>query len=222
MSDDYDDPDEPGGLWDPDAPSAPPGPPRPTLRAVPAPRDIEDEAPSVQPTKSSEETLVRLDQFRLAVDASADERRSPVLPRHWVQAAVALAAAAVLGAGALILSADRERSTHSVVGTPSRADAEQAAITRTVTSRPTSGRRESPARHRKAPATNASRRAAASQRRHSARSTRGAAQQPPGSDAVSTTGSASRSSVQPSQTRSVAASAVSPASPTNSEFSIER
>ena len=83
MSDDHDDTDEPGGLWDPDAFTTRRAPARPALRVIAngppsapeSPRPVIDRAQS-----DNRERLVRLEEFRAA---SADP--PPPLPAQSAQ-----------------------------------------------------------------------------------------------------------------------------------------
>jgi hypothetical protein len=126
MNDDYDDPDEPGGLWDPDAISAPPARPRTVLHAVPQPD-------ATEPEPRADETLVRLDQFRPI--AAGDEPPRAPLARRWLYGAAAVAATAVLGAGTLVLTAGHNHGATPPVATFSGPDAEQTALGRIVAPR---------------------------------------------------------------------------------------
>jgi hypothetical protein len=64
MSDDYDDEDEPGGLWDPDAFADPPEPGQPALRLI-----------TTQGTADHEDRPA--DSNRTAEDADAPHARAP-------------------------------------------------------------------------------------------------------------------------------------------------
>jgi hypothetical protein len=141
MNDDYDDPDEPGGLWDPAAVTAPPARPRPVLHAVPPPDTIEPAAPAG-------ESLVRLDQFR-PVAAGEEALRAP-LPRRWLYGAAAVAATAVLAAGTLVLTTGQNHGAPPAVATFSGPDAEQTALGRIVAPRPAKRDDAPRAKHRNA------------------------------------------------------------------------
>ena len=107
MSDDYDDEDEPGGLWDPDAFTPPPAPARPALHVVPRPTSPSG-TPQRRARRFRRDTLVRLEQFRPTAEGDADshERHRRISARHGLQVAAALVATALSGTGALRLTAE--------------------------------------------------------------------------------------------------------------------
>jgi hypothetical protein len=144
MSDDYDDEDEPGGLWDPDAfTPPPPAPARPALHIVTTPAttgrpDRQLDASNVT-EKADQHTLVRLEQFRTASDAHAPPRSPATRPMvRRAAAALVVASVAVAIAVAYGTPGSRERSDHPA-STPRVAavlavDSEHAAATREVAS----------------------------------------------------------------------------------------
>jgi hypothetical protein len=143
MSDDYDDPDEPGGLWDPDAHRAPPDPQRPRLRAVPPPDLMEDDAQNLEPGESSEDTLVRLDQFRPIPDEPAHD-----VPWRWRGQRMAVAVAAMVVTGAILAAGvptfidEGKRTGATPAATPlAETNAEGAALTRALRSAANAHRR---------------------------------------------------------------------------------
>ena len=222
MSDDYDDPDEPGGLWDPDAISAPAGPRRPELRVVPPPDIAEHDASTIAPDAPAEETLVRLEQFRPIAegDPACHERHRRISARHGVQIAAALAATALLGAGALRLTAERDHATKPPAATFLGPDAEQAALTRSVKPVGTARHQSSAPRRHATPRSSAS----ASHRRKTPTRARASGHT---SRASTVSGrqlaaAPAPSAPTPTSVRSAAASSVASASATNSEFAFER
>lgn len=222
MSDDYDDPDEPGGLWDPDAISAPAGPRRPELRVVPAPDITERPVSALARGASADDSLVLLEQFRPTTEGDRDfhERRRRVWTRRGLQVAAALVATAMLGAGALRLTAERDHVTKPPAATFLGPDAEQAALTRSVKPVGT-GHHQSPAPRRHAtPRSSAS----ASHRRKTPTRARASGHT---SRASTVSGrllatAPALSAPTPTPVRSAVASSVASASATNSEFGFER
>jgi hypothetical protein len=222
MSDDYDDPDEPGGLWDPDAIAAPRTPSRPALRILPAPDIAEHDASTIAPDAPAEETLVRLEQFRPTAEGepALHERHRRVSARHVLQVAAALVATAMLGAGALKLTDQRDHVTKPPAATFLGRDAEQAALTRSVKPVRTSRHQSrGPRRHAATRSSSSAAhgrqtptRAAASGRRSRANTTSGR---------LLATAPAPRAPTSTS-VRSAAGSSVAAASATNSEFGFER
>jgi hypothetical protein len=138
MSDDYDDPDEPGGLWDPDAISPPQAPRRPTLHAVPLREPHDIETSSVLDAGSEEKTLVRLDQFR---PASHDEDHLGERPGRLTRHRILVVAAVVIGIGAMLATAvprlisEGHYPTKPAAITALGPDVEQAALTRSILGR---------------------------------------------------------------------------------------
>ena len=227
MSDDYDDPDEPGGLWDPDAIAAPRTPSRPALRILPAPDIAEHDASTIAPDAPAEETLVRLEQFRPTAEGEPGfhERYRRVSARHGLQVvaavvAAALVATAMLGASALKLTNQRDPVTKPPAATFLGPDAEQAALTRSVKPGGTS-------RHQsRAPRRHAATRPSASASHGRPTPTRAAAAGRPSlantvSGRLLARAPAPRAPTSTS-VRSAAASSVAAASATNSEFGFER
>ena len=143
MSDDYDDEDEPGGLWDPDAFAPPPAPVRPALHivATPPPADRLDRRidESTIPEEADHHTLVRLEQFQTASDQHMPQRSpatSPTLHRVAAAGILAIIASAIAISYGTLRS--HERSDHPR-STPRAAavlavDSEHAAATRQVVS----------------------------------------------------------------------------------------
>jgi hypothetical protein len=225
MNDDYDDPDEPGGLWDPDAVSPPPARWRPALQAVPAPDLAENAASSVEPAGSTEETLVRLDQFRPAAedDASFDGRHRSLLARRSVLAAASVVAAATLGAGALGLEAAWKHAPKPAAGASLDPDVEQAALTRTVEPVGTGEHRSRAGRQGAGQtSTTAHHATTSSKARHGASTHRSASSQVRVTETASTPAVVSPSPPPTTPTRSASAASVAPASATSAEFSFER
>ena len=165
MSDDHDDQDEPGGLWDPDAFTAPPAPTRPALHivATPATRNAlnlpADATPDLE--AADKPTLVRLEQFRPADDTprrpSGRTRRA--VARRVVATAIAAMAVAATAIGYTLLSPverpSRPTPTQHLAAQVG-ADSEQAAATRTVVSASTAAHNDRraksrPERHTKSP-----------------------------------------------------------------------
>jgi hypothetical protein len=143
MSDDYDDEDEPGGLWDPDAFTPPPAPARPALHIVATPADADRRDRRLDATDVPEEaqqhTLVRLEQFRTASERPAPPRSQatrPILRRAATAGLLASVAAALVFAYGTLGS--RERSDHPAstprVAAALAVDSEHAAATREVAS----------------------------------------------------------------------------------------
>jgi hypothetical protein len=143
MSDDYDDEDEPGGLWDPDAFTPPPAPARPTLHIVttPATADRLDRRADLtnDPEDADQHTLVRLEQFRTGTAAHVPRRSQATRPilRHAAAAGiVASVAAAVAVAYGTLSSPERSDQPASTPRVPAvlAVDSEHAAATREVAS----------------------------------------------------------------------------------------
>jgi hypothetical protein len=135
MSDDYDDdPDEPGGLWDPDAFDAPPAPARPALQLVTS--DRIDRPVDATNEEAGEHTLVRLEQFRTASDGHVPSRTGadrPILRRAaaaGILASVVAAVAVAYGTSSPEYS-DRPASVGRVAAVLA-VDSEHAAATREV------------------------------------------------------------------------------------------
>jgi hypothetical protein len=225
MSDDYDDPDEPGGLWDPDAIAAPPPPRRPALHAVPPPDLIEDEASSVDRIESWQESLVRLDQFRRVPDDEADfdERARRRWRRGRPLVAAAVIAGAILATGLPGLTSEGRRAPKPAAARFFGGDAEQAALTRTVQSAAT-GADHAPGDQRRAAhaSTRARDSARASHRRQSAQTPRRGEALASGAATSSKPLTVAASQSPPSPTRSATRSSAAPASATSAEFSFER
>ena len=142
MSDDYDDNDEPGGLWDPDAfTPPPPAPVRPALHIVTTPvtadRLDQRAATSHGPGEADQQTLVRLEQFRNASGADEPPRSHatrPILRRAVAAGILASVAAAIAVAYGTLSSpqrSDRPASSPRVAAVLA-VDSEQAAATRQV------------------------------------------------------------------------------------------
>jgi hypothetical protein len=143
MNDDYDDQDEPGGLWDPDAFTPPLAPPRPALHVVPTPDTTDRRDRRLDATNVTEEadqhTLVRLEQFRTASDGHVPRRSpatSPIIRRTAAAGVLASVAAAIAIAYGALSSSERLDLPAS---TPRAAailavDSERAAATREVAS----------------------------------------------------------------------------------------
>jgi hypothetical protein len=216
MNDDYDDPDEPGGLWDPDAISAPPPRPRTVLRAVPQPDAVEPEASTFEPAAPADETLVRLDQFR-PVAADDETLRAP-LSRRWLYGAAAVAATAVLGAGTLVLTSRQNNGATPAVATFSGPDAEQAAVGRIVAPRPAKRGDSGAAKDRRAKVARRSSRP--SRVGHTVQQRRLPATPAPTNQLASTT-TQSTSRTTPGA-HAAASSTVAPASSNDPEFGFER
>ena len=134
MSDDYDDPDEPGGLWDPDAISAPAGPSRPELRIVPPPDLIKDDTENLGPGDPWQDTLVRLDQFRPIADEPAHHERAQWRGQRLAVAVTAMVVTgAILAAGLPRLIDEGKRTGTTPTATPlAGINAERAALTRAL------------------------------------------------------------------------------------------
>jgi hypothetical protein len=142
MSDDYDDEDEPGGLWDPDAFTPPPAPARPALHIVatpgtPSPLDSPaDATPDFQ--AADEHTLVRLEQFKPGVTTRRPSSHTrPAVTRRVLATGVAAMAVAATALGYTLLSPVERPSRPAPtqdLGAHVGTDAEQAAATRTVVS----------------------------------------------------------------------------------------
>jgi hypothetical protein len=112
MNDDYDDEDEPGGLWDPDAFTPPPAPARPALHIVTTATADRVDRPVASPNVSEEaerQTLVRLEQFRTASDG-------PPSLSHDSRLILRAAAAA----GALIIAVGAAAFAYGTLGSPDR------------------------------------------------------------------------------------------------------
>jgi hypothetical protein len=106
MSDDYDDEDEPGGLWDPDAFTPPPAPGRPALHIVTAQETADHLDRPGGATRTSDENvdhaLVRLEQFRPASDTTHWRPRSqtkPAVARRVAAAGILATAVAATAVG---------------------------------------------------------------------------------------------------------------------------
>jgi hypothetical protein len=142
MSDHYDDEDEPGGLWDPDAFTPPPTPARPALYVVatPATADCRElRADATNPHDEDRHTLVRLEQFRTAGDAHVPARSpttSPTLRRAAAAGILATVLAAITVTYGTLRSPERsERSASSPrIAAVLAVDSEHAAATREVAS----------------------------------------------------------------------------------------
>jgi hypothetical protein len=143
MSDDYDDEDEPGGLWDPDAFTPPPAPARPALHlvttSVAADRlDRRVDATDV-PKEVHKPTLVRLEQFRRTSEPDVSRRTQAVRPirRRAATAGILASVIAMIAVAYGTLSspqrADRPASTPRA-GAVLAVDSEHAAATREVAS----------------------------------------------------------------------------------------
>jgi hypothetical protein len=167
MSDDHDDQDEPGGLWDPDAFTPPLAPPRPAIHLV-ATRDTADgldrglDATNVS-KEADQHTLVRLEQFRTASDGHVP-RRSPATSPTLRRAAAAGILASVVAAIAVTYGtlSSPERSDPPA-STPRAAavlsmDSEHSAATREVASADSRVRHARQARSRTTPHTQNKRR----------------------------------------------------------------
>ena len=155
MSDDYDDQDEPGGLWDPDAFNPPPAPTRPALHIVATPGTPHaldspaDATPDFQ--ADDEHTLVRLEEFKPADDTTRRPERRPAVTRRVVATGVAAMAVAATALGYTLLSPVERPSRPAPtqhLGAHVGADAEQAAATRTVVSASSAAHNERPAKSR--------------------------------------------------------------------------
>ena len=143
MSDDYDDEDEPGGLWDPDAFTPPPAPTRPALYVVATPPaanrlDRRVDASNI-PDEADQHTLVLLEQFQTASDAHLPRRRQasrPILRLAAAAGMLASVAAAIVVAYGTPGSPERtDRPASSPRVAPVLAvDSEHAAATREVAS----------------------------------------------------------------------------------------
>ena len=143
MSDDYDDEDEPGGLWDPDAFTPPPAPARPSLHIVTTPvtaDHLDGRAGATKvPAEADQHTLVRLEQFRTGSHGHAPPRSHATRPiiRRTAAAGILASAVATIAVAYGTLGS-RERSDHPA-STPRVAgalavDSEHAAATREVAS----------------------------------------------------------------------------------------
>ena len=165
MSDDHDDQDEPGGLWDPDTFTPPPAPARPALHIVTTPAAASALDPPADATPdfeaAGEPTLVRLEQFRPADDTMLRPTNHvrPAVARRVVATAIAAMAVAATAIGYTLLS-PVERPSRP---TPTQhlaahvgADSEQAAATRTAVSASSAAHNDRraksrPVRHTKTP-----------------------------------------------------------------------
>jgi hypothetical protein len=179
MSDDYDDDDEPGGLWDPDAftPPSASAPPRPALHIVATPDTADGLDRRVDATTVSEEadqhTLVRLEQFRTVSDGHGPQRSpasSPTLRRAAAAGVLASVVAAIAIAYGTLSSAERFDLPAS---TPRAAavlavDSEHAAATREVASADSRARSSRQPKSRTRQHTQSKRRSAPASRNHSA------------------------------------------------------
>ena len=157
MSDDHDDHDEPGGLWDPDAFTPPPPPARPALHIVAAPGTANalDLPANATPDfeAADEHTLVRLEQFRSAADTTRrpSGHKRPAVTRRVVATGVAAMALAATSLGYTLLSRVERPSRPAPtqhLGAHVGADAEQAAATRTVASASSAAHNERRAKSR--------------------------------------------------------------------------
>jgi hypothetical protein len=143
MSDDYDDEDEPGGLWDPDAFTPRPASARPALRIVrpPATADGLDRRVDASdvPDEAGQHTLVRIEQFRTASEAPTTPRSHATRPiiRRTAAAGILASAVATIAVAYGTLGS-RERSDHPAstprVAAALAVDSEHAAATREVAS----------------------------------------------------------------------------------------
>ena len=143
MSDDYDDEDEPGGLWDPDAFAPPPPPARPALHIVATPASAHELDRRADAPCASEDadphTLVRLEQFRTASDGRVRRRSTATSPTlRWTAAAGILASVAAAIAITYGTLRSPERSDRPAPTAPAAAilavDSEHAAATREAAS----------------------------------------------------------------------------------------
>jgi hypothetical protein len=145
MSDDYNDEDEPGGLWDPDAFTPPPAsaPPRPALHIVATPDTADGLDRRLDATNVSEEadhhTLVRLEQFRTASDGHVPRRSpasSPIIRRAAAAGVLASVVAVIAVAYGTLSSPERSDLPASTPGAAAvlAVDSEHAAATREVAS----------------------------------------------------------------------------------------
>jgi hypothetical protein len=144
MSDDYDDPDEPGGLWDPDAFSPPPAPERPALHIVTTQGTadwLDRPADATGDFEAAEEhALVRLEQFRPASDTTHWRPRRQTLSavaRRAAAAGILAMAVAATAIGYTVLSPAERPSQHAPterLGEHLGIDSERAAATRKVAS----------------------------------------------------------------------------------------
>jgi hypothetical protein len=229
MNDDYDDPDEPGGLWDPDAHRAPPDPQRATLRAVPPPDLIEDHPHNLEPGESSADTLVRLDQFRpIAHEPAPDERAPSRGQRMAVAVAAMVVTGAILAAGVPRFINEGKRMGTTPATTPlAGINAERAALTRALriaaNAHGPAGNRQSSARV----STQARASAKRSDRQRQAHATRNASPSHTSKGAISTrpvtvaTARASTTPARSSPTRPAARASAAPPSTANAEFGFE-
>jgi hypothetical protein len=154
MNDDYDDPDEPGGLWDPDAFTPRPAPARPALHIVTTQRtagQLDRPADATGASEKAEDhTLVRLEQFRPASDrqwpgASLTKR---VVVRSAAAAAILANIIAATAVASIIVGAPQRPGGHAPsrhVGVVVSADTERAAATRQVASASSRVHNERPA-----------------------------------------------------------------------------
>jgi hypothetical protein len=143
MSDDYDDEDEPGGLWDPDAFNPPPAPARPALHIVATPgtgdrRDRRAGATDV-PEEADQHTLVRLEQFRTASERPAPRQSHANRPKVRRAAAAGILASVVAAIAVAYGTVTPPQHSDQPGSTPRAAagvavDSEHAAATRQVAS----------------------------------------------------------------------------------------
>ena len=172
MSDDYDDQDEPGGLWDPDAFNPPPAPERPALHIVTTQGTADALVRPADATgdfkATDDHTLVRLEQFRPASDTTHWRPRSQTtaaVARRAAAAGILALAVAATAIGYILLSPADRPSRHAPtqrLDAHLDADSERTAATRKVAStssavhhgrQPTSRAR----RHSKSPSRSAAR-----------------------------------------------------------------
>ena len=153
MSDDYDDQDEPGGLWDPDAFNPTPAPTRPALHIVATPGTPNPLRPPADATPdfeaADEHTLVRLEQFKPAGDTTRQHssHTRPALTRRAAATGIVAIAVAATAIGYTLVSHVERPGRPALTqhqGSHVAADAEQAAATRTVASASSAARDERP------------------------------------------------------------------------------
>ena len=144
MSDDYDDQDEPGGLWDPDAFNPPPAPERPALHIVTTQGTADALVRPADATgdfkATDDHTLVRLEQFRPASDTTHWRPRSQTkaaVARRAAAAGILALAVAATAIGYILLSPADRPSRHAPtqrLDAHLDADSERTAATRKVAS----------------------------------------------------------------------------------------
>ena len=113
MSDDHDDGDEPGGLWDPDAFNPPPAPARPALHVVTTQgaadgQDRPADATCDVDAAARDDTLVRLEQFRPASETThwrSPSQTTRAMARRAAVAGILAMAVAATAVGYTRLSA---------------------------------------------------------------------------------------------------------------------